>query len=283
MSGRFAQVEKRIATVHKLDAVISAMRGIAASRVQEAHRHVESIRAYATTIGAAIGEALAELPPRGEESDGQAGPSRHVVVAFAAEQGFAGPFTDRVFDTLEGIWSEACELMLIGGRGLAIAAERGRPVGWSAPMVAHPSEAPALASRLTDAMFLRIADAAVARVTLVHAVPDDAGEVGVSVRTLVPFDYDRFPVARCRVAPLINLPAEQLLARLVEEYVFAEVSEAIMLSFAAENEARVRAMVAAKDDVSDTLESMVAQARRLRQEDITEEIVELATGSLVRP
>ena len=54
-----------------------------------------------------------------------------------------------------------------------------------------------------------------------------------------------------------------------------------MLSFAAENEARMRAMVAAKDNVSESLQAMIGEARRLRQEDITQEITELATSSLV--
>ena len=53
-----------------------------------------------------------------------------------------------------------------------------------------------------------------------------------------------------------------------------------MLSFAAENEARMRAMIAAHDNVSETLSDLIGQSRRLRQEEITDEITELATASL---
>ena len=78
MTGRLAEVEARIGTVHKLASVISAMRGIAAARVQEAQRHAEGIRTYADTIGAAIGEAMPLLPdrdppPRGTGADGREG------------------------------------------------------------------------------------------------------------------------------------------------------------------------------------------------------------------
>jgi F-type H+-transporting ATPase subunit gamma len=52
-----------------------------------------------------------------------------------------------------------------------------------------------------------------------------------------------------------------------------------MLSFAAENEARMRAMIAARAHVADKLESLVGRARQLRQEEITNEIIELASGS----
>ena len=102
----------------------------------------------------------------------------------------------------------------------------------------------------------------------------------VVVRPLVPFDFARFPPPAHGVAPRITLPAEDLLARLAEEYVFAEIVEAVMLSFAAENEARMRAMIAAHDNVSQALDQLLAQSRLLRQEEITEEITALATSSL---
>jgi len=81
---------------------------------------------------------------------------------------------------------------------------------------------------------------------------------------------------------LISLPPASLLTQLAEEYVFAEVCEALTLSLAAENEARMRAMTAAKSNVSTMLDDLVARSRQLRQEEITNEIIELggrkATG-----
>jgi F-type H+-transporting ATPase subunit gamma len=66
-----------------------------------------------------------------------------------------------------------------------------------------------------------------------------------------------------------------LLAELAEEYVFAELCEALTLSLAAENEARMRAMAAAKSNVSKMLDELIARVRQLRQEEITNEIIEL--------
>ena len=95
MSGRLADVEARIETVHKLSAVIAAMRGIAASRAQEARRSTDAIRTYAATIGEAIGQALALLPP-GDSAPASAMAGRHALVVLAAEQGFAGAFSEKV-------------------------------------------------------------------------------------------------------------------------------------------------------------------------------------------
>lgn len=278
MSGRLAEVEARIGTVHKLAAVIAAMRGIAASRAQEARGHVDGIRTFAETIGAAIAQSLTLLPDDAPAGNGT-GEEHRAVVILAAEQGFAGAFSARVFDAAAPLLARPHALLLAGDRGLLVADERGLTVDWSVPMIAHPGQAATLAARITEAIYARLASGAVTAVTVVHATPD--GPAGrIVTRTLVPFDYSRFPAPPHAVAPGITLPPEALLARLAEEYVFAEVAEAVLLSFAAENEARMRAMIAAHDNVSDTLGALVAQSRRLRQDEITDEITELATASL---
>lgn len=280
MTERLVDVEARISTVHKLTAVISVMRGIAASRAREARHRVDSIRLYAKTIGDAIGHALASLPEADRIEEILRPTGDQIVCLIAAEQGFAGAFTARIFEAATGLMDDPHELFIVGDRGGLMAEERGLAVSWSAPMIAHPAQASALATSLTEAIYARMALSQIERVSLIHALPGKAGTIEVIEKMLVPFDYSRFPTPKSSIPPHITLPPEKLLARLVEEYVFAEFSEALMLSFSAENEARMRAMIAAHDNVSDTLSTLTARARRLRQQEITEEIVELATGSL---
>jgi F-type H+-transporting ATPase subunit gamma len=117
-------------------------------------------------------------------------------------------------------------------------------------------------------------------VSVVHAVPAPLASIEVVERTLLPFDFARFKVVPRSIPPITTLPTEQLLAELAEEYVYAELCEAVMLSFAAENGARMQAMIAARSNVSRKLDELVASFRRLRQEEITGEIIELSAGSI---
>jgi len=168
---RLSDVMTRIGSVRQLSAVIGAMRGIAAARAREARERVEGVRAYARTVGAAIGQALAFVErAAGAPSDGKDG---HLIIALCAEQGFAGPFNRRVLDVAERLMSSArpgaSELLLLGGRGLVTAEERGLEVGWSASMVAHVDEAAALADRVTEQLYARLEQGTATRVTLAHA------------------------------------------------------------------------------------------------------------------
>jgi F-type H+-transporting ATPase subunit gamma len=281
VSGKLSEVESRIGTVHQLEAVITAMRGSAAARSREARSRLDGIRAYAGALGGAIGQALALAAESDPQSRNRQSAERHVVIVLCAEQGFVGTFNERVLDAAEShLKSDSAELLVVGGRGAMVAAERGLEFGWSAPMVAHAEEVPLLASRITDALYIRLEKGQATLVTVIHAVPAPSAAIEIVERGLLPFDFARFKVTPLSVPPITTLPPEQLLAELAEEYVYAELCEKVMLSFAAENEARMEAMIAARSNVARKLDELVGNFRRLRQEEITGEIIELSAGSI---
>ena len=106
--------------------------------------------------------------------------------------------------------------------------------------------------------------------------------MALAEHALLPFDFSRFPGRPRSLPPLVTMPPARLIERLAGEYVFAELCAALMLSFAAESEARMRAMIGARSNVRRTRDKLRATYRRLRQEQITTEIVELAAGRLAQ-
>jgi len=280
VSGKLGDVEKRIGTVHQLDAVISAMRGIAAARVHEARGRLDGVRGYASVVGAAIGEALALAAQAADTEAPSHGSGGHIVIVLCAEQGFAGSFSQRVLDrAIQVLKRGSAELFLVGDRGAMIARERNLSFGWSAPMVVHADEAPRLANRIADALYDRLQAGHARRVTSVYASPGPSGVIEIVEQALLPFDFSRFHVRPTAIPPIVTLPPERLLAELAEEYVYAELCAAVMLSYAAENEARMQAMIAARTNVGNKLAELVGAYRSLRQDEITAEIMELSVGT----
>jgi F-type H+-transporting ATPase subunit gamma len=70
-----------------------------------------------------------------------------------------------------------------------------------------------------------------------------------------------------------------LLQRLASEYLFAELTRAVMESLASENGARLRVMEAADHNTGDKLEGLRRSENALRQEAITSELLDVVTGS----
>lgn len=80
--------------------------------------------------------------------------------------------------------------------------------------------------------------------------------------------------------PLTNLPAADLAAALALDQLHAGLTRAALHAFVAENEARMAAMSAASRQIEDELGVLEALARRERQEAITAEIIEIASGAM---
>jgi F-type H+-transporting ATPase subunit gamma len=281
MSGKLSEVEGRISTVRQLNGVISAMRAIAAARSREARARLDGVRAYASTVGMAIGAALNLASDSGSPRSGGNQEEGRLLIVLCGEQGFAGSFNDRVLDKVASHrGSSPVEILLVGDRGAMVAAERGLDVSLVAPMVMRIEEVPALANRITEALYQRLESKHATRVTMVHAIPGPSGSFEIVEQALLPFDFARFHVTPARIPPIITLPPEQLLDQLAQEYVYAELCAAVMLSYAAENEARMQAMIAARSNVERKLTELVGSYRSLRQEEITAEIIELCASTI---
>jgi F-type H+-transporting ATPase subunit gamma len=207
-------------------------------------------------------------------------PEPRIVVVLCAEQGFVGSFSEQILEQAarDCEW-KPCEFLMVGTRGAMLAQERGLPLAWSTPMASHADEMTRLAGRMTDALYERLDATGAMRVSVVHALPGVASRLTVAEHRLLLFDYGRFHVAPRKMPPLITLAPEPLLAGLAQAYVYVELCEAAMLSFAAENEARVRAMIAARSNVKKKLEALLQRYRRVRQDETTSDILELSAGA----
>ena len=275
MTERLADISARIDGIRQLGAVVNAMRGIAAARAQQARSQLIAVDSYAATIAVAIGRTLALFPPA--RPDGARRSTRPALVLFCAEQGFAGAFSERVLDAV-GADLTTSDLFLIGTRGSAVAAERGVAARWKSALPSHSAGVPKLADRIAEALYSRIATGEIDRLDAIFSEWQPGHGIHVKRRRLFPFDMAQFPRPPDANAPLLNLAPEALLSELTADYLHAQLCNAALHAFAAENEARMEAMAAAHNQIERQLSALQARQRNVRQEEITAEIIELAAG-----
>jgi F-type H+-transporting ATPase subunit gamma len=276
MAERLADIVSQIQNVRQLQAVITAMRGIAASRAQQSRTLLPGIEAYVGVIARAIGEAL-NLPASEERASPSPGPGRRGLILFCAEQGFAGAFSERVLDSVRDI--EGATVLLVGTRGTVVAEERGINPAWSSAMATHVGNIPTFANRLVDALYANITINALSRIDMLYCRATPGIGIEVIRRSLLPIDIQAFQQPAQAQPPLTTLVPSTLLERLATEYVYAELCEAAMHAFAAENEARMIAMTSARSNIETRLVALTQRERQIRQDEITTEIIELAGGA----
>ncbi len=277
MAERLTDIVTQIQNVRQLEAVVTAMRGIAASRAQQSRSLLAGIEAYTDVVSRSIGQALALLPADALTP----APRRHAklgLILFCAEQGFAGGFSERVLDAAAGDLGSSIS-MVVGTRGAVVASERGLKPAWSAPMATRVDAIPSFANRLADALYGYVASGAMTQVDVLFSRSVSGGGITIDRHSLLPVDFGRFARPVGKQAPLTTLAPDLLLERLAVEYVYAQLCEAAMHAFEAENEARMMAMASAKTNIQSKLVGLSQRERELRQEEITTEIIELATGA----
>jgi F-type H+-transporting ATPase subunit gamma len=278
MTERLEDVEARLASITELQDVVGAMRSIAAVRLQQAVASLAGTRAYAEVVAAGLAGAIALLPdtrPDGGRSDRRA----RGVVLFCAEHGFTGAFTERLVEAVLAD-QEPLTLLVVGSRGAALLEERGRAPAWYLPMATQPAAVPTTARHVADALFDRVGSGtgSLTWVDMVYGCHHGAGPPTIERRPLLPVDFSRFRRIPTAAPPLTNLPPARLVGRLAEEYVLAELAHAAMESVAAENGARLATMQSARQNISQAVETLRDTEHRIRQEQITAELLELVTG-----
>ena len=262
-------IQARLDNIRQIESIVGTLRALATAHQVEAQTHLEAIRAHEATIAGALSVALA--------GDGQANPQMQVAprlsIVVGAAQGFTGAFADRMAEAARAEAAQGARLMVVGNR----TASALDGLVWSADMAPHALEVPALASRLADALFDQIAASPGLSVQVLFADPVPGQPI--VCRRIFPFDFSRFPPAM--VTPLITLPPAALLSALVTEYVYAELCEALMLGFAAENTARAEAMARAQSNVKRIAADLRTEFQEARKEQMTTEIIEVsAAGGL---
>lgn len=196
-----------------------------------------------------------------------------MLIAVCSEHGFAGPFNDHLLDRVEAEIDGGRRLLVVGRRGAAMARERGLAVDWETAMATHVGGVPPVTRRLAA----RLADVSAAGV--VFGSYRRGGHFQVESRAILPLDPALTDGLERRGPPLHHLPPGELLRRLTEEYLFGELTRAVMDSLASENGARLRVMEAADRNIGDKLDDLRRDEHSLRQEAITSELLDVVTGS----
>ena len=93
--------------------------------------------------------------------------------------------------------------------------------------------------------------------------PDEQGEEDIHQRALWIYEPD----------------PEEILARLVPDYVEISIYRALLESTASEHGARMTAMRNASDNAAELIDDLTLEANRQRQAEITQEIMEVVAGA----
>jgi F-type H+-transporting ATPase subunit gamma len=290
-------IRGRISSVKNIRKITRAMEMVAAARLRRAEQRIQHLRPYADAIrrmtsrASQAAENIPSLPILEEKENVET----VGVLLVTGDRGLAGPFNSQIIRAgnrrAAELRSDGKRVLwyVSGRRGLSSLEFRKMDVGGSwTGFTDRPafSDARAIADGLTSAYV----DDKVDRVEIIYNGYISAVNQEVRHETLLPLqqadvlgdehEEEEEPERRESRALWIYEPdPEEILARLVPDYVEISIYRALLESTASEHGARMSAMRSASDNAGDLIDTLTLEANRQRQAEITQEIMEVVAGA----
>jgi F-type H+-transporting ATPase subunit gamma len=287
-------IRGRIASVKNIRKITRAMEMISAARLRKAEQRIEALRPYADAIRRMTARAsqaadnIPNLPILQEKENVE----RVGVLLITGDRGLAGPFNSQILRAgnarMRELRSDGKEVLwyAVGRRGVSSLEFRGFDVGGSwTGFTDRPAFADA--RRVADGLVSAYVDDKVDRVEVFYNGYISPVNQEVRHETLLPLqqadvlgdDEDDDDDPHSRALWIYEPDPEEILARLVPDYVEISIYRALLESTASEHGARMSAMRSASDNAGELIDDLTLEANRQRQAEITQEIMEVVAGA----
>jgi len=278
------EIRRRIAAVKNIKQITRAMQFVAASKLKRAQDATLSARPYSQKIDELIADLAVVIGPEDHPLLARREGGKRLIVLITSDRGLAGPFnTNTIRFAAQEITENSGDLAVVTvGRKGRDAMRRSR-----VPMEAHfegfgdrPTFADVLPlARLitddylagtyarVDIVFSQFVSTLTQRPALDHLLPIEPAT-----------DTEGIPGNQFIFEPNPGAVLEQLLPR----YIAARLFQAVLESKASEESSRMVAMRNATDNAEDLIQDYTLAYNKVRQANITREMIEIASGAQAR-
>jgi F-type H+-transporting ATPase subunit gamma len=265
-----------VGTIHD---IVSAMRAIAAGRIQGAQRALTHARSYEDVVLRALRTLTAPLAIRSLPDLSGRPP---LLLVLTSEQPLCGSFNEDVLALAQRRWQELrqagpCRLVVVGERGRRHLAVRGIVPEHSEPAATSLQGVRDLVKQVAALVDQRHAAGQLGPLRIIYSRYQSVSEQVPTEEQVLPIDPQsiRFsgPVSGGEHYRYLSVPA--LLAGLIGEYAFIRLYRIAADSFASEQASRLIAMDGATRNTERMLNLLLDLERRERQGEITRQVLEL--------
>jgi F-type H+-transporting ATPase subunit gamma len=292
-------VKNRIASVQNIRKITRAMEMVAAARLRRAEQRIEHLRPYAGAIrrmtrqaAEAAGGEIGTLPILREHESEQ----RIALLLVTADRGLAGAFNSQIIRA--GIraaveYEEQGKEVVFwatGRRGVSSLTFRGRdPRGAFTGFTDRPAYANA--REVAEDLMANYVDDKIDRVEVFYNGYVSPLVQEVRRETLLPLQQATILEGTERDTEgaegdsghhaLVEYEPDPgvILERLIPDYVEISIFRALLESTASEHGARMTAMRSASENAGEVIDDLTLEMNRVRQAEITQEIMEVVGGA----
>jgi F-type H+-transporting ATPase subunit gamma len=281
------QLSRQIESLEDLQSIVKTMKALSAVSIRQYERAVESLAEYFHTIELGL-QVVLRAGDAGRYERGTA-QGNYGAVVFGSDHGLCGRFNEDVTEyLLKHVARDAREerrrhFIAVGARVAMQLEANGVTLDETFWVPGSADRITATVQQVLQKIEAWRAEDGVERVYLYYNVPSDRGRYEPASLQILPLDIHRFRHLKQEPWPSKRLPTysmdtEALLSALIRQYYFISLFRACAQSQASEHASRLAAMQSAERNLDERLEDETAHYRRVRQNAITSELLDVVAG-----
>lgn len=270
-------IKARIKSVGSTMQITKAMELVATSKLRRARENVEASRPFHEILKRAIGDIEASVSAQSSVWSRPSEGKRTLIIVIAGDRGLAGGYNSNVFRLAQSLSAGTDAVyMPIGKKAVEHYRHKGNPVyKLQRGYVNEVSVGDCFA--ISEEVAESFKSGEVDRVVLVYTR-------FASMISQIPTYEQLLPLENSERSggdfdPLCSSDGEEMLDKIVPQYIGGILNTAIKEALASESGARRTAMNAANKNASEMIDSLMLSYNRARQAVITQEITEIVSGS----
>jgi F-type H+-transporting ATPase subunit gamma len=276
-------LRRKIRSIDNLKKITRAMQMVSASKLKKTQGRLMQIRPYADKISEMLANVSSRvgklehplLTPRAE-------PKTALVAVITSDKGLCGTYNTNLINHSERFMRELgrpCRVVAVGRKGDSYFARRRADV--VARFTSIPADVPfRVTQQIAQVLlkeysegradevylcFTRFVNALTFRPNTVKFIPVQPTRAKEEKKVEVEYLYEPMP--------------EEILRRLVPRYLETSLQRLVLESLSSEHAARMNAMRNATDNAKELIESLTLTRNKLRQANITKELLDIVTGA----
>ncbi|HET89269.1 MAG TPA: hypothetical protein ENN99_00800 [Chloroflexi bacterium] len=296
------RAEERLANIRTVEPILGAMRTISMGSWQAALKQGQRIQQYEARLANLLPTLLPHLPPQGDRSSLPPGRylplapltaqergqiERKIVVAIGTERGLVGRFNiiiaEQVKAYLDRESTAEVELAVLGGRLRRLLQQRGHSMTWLGALSVTALPTFERASELAQHWLAQYEAQELDQVDLLYNAYRGVDRYQPTVVRVIPPLLAATDIGNREVSlwppPIIETDPLSLYIQVVQQQIALHLYRVMLDSAASEHSKRYQLMEVASQNVERLMDELMLVIQTARQQEITQEMQELAIGA----
>lgn len=282
MAQQTKEIKRRMKSIVNIKQITKAMELVSTAKLRKSRKKLELTRPYYNTVEASIREILAHTKNFKHSMLERRELKTRLIIVLSSDRGLAGGYNINVIRKAEEYLKDgtAYKLVTVGMQAKEYFSNRNYDIS---DKFIYVSEDPTHenAKKIGDLAYEMYKKKEVDEVVLVYTHFNSALSLVPTALQLLPaeniknVEYDNKPSLMIEYEP----SPEEVLSKLVSQYINISIFGAMIESAASEQAARRSSMKNASDNADEMLEDLSLRFNRARQASITQEITEIVSGA----